>query len=138
MGGSEGIYVVQSLRLVVEDARSNKELVRSVRGTPWQPSVQSSGDESRDLPQPITAEPERPEVIPADPHAFRREPMVRRVYITRRTFEQFGHLAGRPACEATRQGNRGTGVFLTHEWRARIENSTENDPIEAERKARAD
>ena len=109
--------------------------MNSIKGTPWDtmPSAEHS-----DLPQPISIEPEWPDVVAKIPEAFAREATARKVYITKRNLEKYGYTANCPACDGTRLGTRSTGAFHTDACRARIEEAMEGDPAEAPRRERAE
>ena len=60
---SKGTYVVQSIRRVPLEQRFNPDLLKGIRGTPWE---LSPGDASTELPEPLPILPQLPDV-PAQP-----------------------------------------------------------------------
>ena len=115
-------------------------MLLAVRGITWDPmsSKALDRDQPQELPQPISVEPEQPEVPAELPQSFQREQVPRRIYIARNTLEKFGYTAGCPACDHTRLGTRGPGIAHTDQCRGRIEEAMQADPAEAERQAKAD
>ena len=55
VGDAHGTYVVQSIRRVSENTRWDKELLNSIKGTPWDTTPSA---EHGDLPQAISIAPE--------------------------------------------------------------------------------
>lgn len=136
IGDADGVYTVQSIRRVDQETRWDKDLLLSIRGTPWDPNP-GAGTGS-ELPQPITMAPERPEVPVGGPQAFQREAAgPKRVYITRKNLEKFGYTAACPACDAQRAGTKTAGLQHTQACRSRLEDQLERDPVEHERVLRA-
>ena len=138
VGDEHGVHVVQSIRRVDECSRWDKDLLLSVKGTPWQhnaPVVRERAEGPEDLPGlpgPVTVVPERPDVIAEAPKAFVREGADRRIHITKRSLEKFDCTVGCPAGEDTGRGVRLAGTAHSEECRDRVQNKMTTDPGKAD------
>ena len=108
-------YVVQSVRRVPEEQRYDHKLLRSVRGSPWEPNP---GDVSTDLPEPMLIVPQLPDVEPAPTQTYHSDNRrTRNIYIRKTDLERCGHTAGRLACQVHRAGLPMSGQEHTAECR---------------------
>ena len=75
--------MVQSIKRKPEDKQFDLELLKAVKGTPWQPNPgQNSGADAGRLPEPIAIEPVVvPSELPPPPAPADRAPSYRRMYI---------------------------------------------------------
>ena len=60
VGTASGIFSIQSIRRVPEDARYDGDLIKDIRGLPWR--LAPTAEERVELPMPAEILPERPEV----------------------------------------------------------------------------
>ena len=126
-----GTYVVQSVRRVPEEQRYDNRLLRSVRGTPWEPNP---GDVSTDLPEPMLIIPQLPDVEPTPTRVYNSDNKgTRNVYIRKIDLERFGYTAGCGACEVHRAGQSMSGQEHTTECRKRLEDAMTTDTSTAAR-----
>ena len=122
----EGTYVVQSIRRVPVEHRYDAELLRGIRGTPWEPNPASGTSE---LPEPLTIVPKMPEIAPAPSRTFDKDGFgSRSLYIRKSDLKDFGFTAGCPACDAQREGAATAGKSHTSLCRKRLEKAMSEDP----------
>ncbi|CAE7551092.1 unnamed protein product [Symbiodinium sp. CCMP2592] len=123
IGTPSGILVVQSIRRKPADKQFNLEMLKAVKGTPWQlnPEKSTNADADR-LPEPIVIEPvvEQAE-LPPKPGEAERLPTYRRMYIRQSDLEQFGYTGGCEACAAIREGRERQGINHNETCRKRIQ-----------------
>ena len=106
-------------------------MLKSVQGTPREPTP---GEQSVDLPEPITIEPEMPEGTPGPARTFDKDAKGKRaVYIRKADLAKYVHTAGCPACDAQRAGESTTGKLHTAQCRMRLEKAMDEDPAAAPR-----
>ena len=131
VGNLSGIFIVQSVRRKPEEERWNPDLVKGMKGTPWDPNPgqESGGNSGGTLGMPIFLEPECPEVPRVAPETFEKQAQSRKHYIMKSDLDKYGYTPSCPACSETRAGLARTGgVFHSPECRARIENRMAEDP----------
>ena len=127
VGTANGVFVVQSIRRRPEPQRFDKDLLKQVRGFPWNPNP--GPEEARELPGSVPMRPMSPGVPATRTEVFEKATVHRRHYIVRADLEAHGFTAGCPACDDTRAGNpRRGGVVHTDACRARIEKALAQDP----------
>ena len=137
VGDADGIFIVQSVRRVPEDQRWKQDLLDVVTGVPWLPNAGAKADDPMHLPKPLTVEPEREEVLAAPPEVFCREYAPRRLYLTRKDLDKYGHTADCPACALQMSGLPSTGKPHTEQCRERLERAILDDPTQRDRALRA-
>ena len=120
VGAADGIFVAQSIRRKPEGERYSAALVKGIRGLPRMPKPE--GEKVVELPEPITLRPEMPEV-PAEPAQKDKRvgQQYKKQYIVKKDLEKYGYTAACPACDASRMGQRPSGVAHTQICRERIE-----------------
>ena len=106
VGDANGVHIVQSVKRLPEGQRWDKDLLMSVRGTPWNPKGNETdhrGDEVPELPGAITVKPQAPEHPAIPPETASRTFVPRRLYITRKDLERHGYSLACRACDLTRR-----------------------------------
>ena len=123
IGTPSGILVVQSIRRKPADKQFDLEMLKAVKGTPWQPNPEKSpGADADRLPEPIAIEPVvAPAELPPPPGQGERLPTYRRMYIRQSDLEQFGYTGGCEACAAIREGRERQGINHNETCRKRIQ-----------------
>ena len=76
VGTRQGNFVVQSLGRKLEEDRVDKDMVKNLRGVPWDPSPEAGV--GLELPAPITLKPENPEVPRVPIEAYEKPVQSRR------------------------------------------------------------
>ena len=94
------------------DKQFNLEMLKAVKGTPWQPNPEKGPNADADrLPEPIAIEPVvAPTELPPQPGQTERLPTYRRMYIRQSDLEKFGYTGGCEACAAIREGRERQGI----------------------------
>ena len=136
VGTSGEVFVVQSVRRVLESRHYNGELLLSIKGVPWKlrPGSDTLLDE---LPEPTVLRPERPEHEAQPTEPAKPKAIFKNFQITQANLEKYGRTTGCEACEASRIGSRQRGLQHSPECRQRIESAIVADPVESDRYFRA-
>ena len=123
IGTPSGILVVQSIRRKPADKQFNLEMLKAVKGTPWQPNPEKSPNADADrLPEPIAIEPVvAPAELPPQPGQAERLPTYRRMYIRQSDLERIGYTGGCEACAAIREGRERQGINHNEVCRKRVQ-----------------
>ena len=123
IGTPLGILVVQSIRRKPADKQFNLEMLKAVKGTPWQPNPEKSPNADADrLPEPIAIEPVVvPAELPPQPGQAERLPTYRRMYIRQSDLERIGYTGGCEACAAIREGRERQGINHNEVCRKRVQ-----------------
>ena len=123
IGTPSGILVVQSIRRKPADKQFNLEMLKAVKGTPWQPNPEKSPNADADrLPEPIAIEPVvAPAELPPQPGQAERLPTYRRMYIRQSDLERIGYTGGCEACAAIREGRERQGINRNEVCRKRVQ-----------------
>ena len=136
VGNLSGILIVQSVRRKSEEERWNPDLVKGLKGTPWDlnPGQEAGCNLGGTLGMPIFLEPECPEVPRVAPEIFEKQAPNRKHYIQKSDLDKYGYTPSCPACSEGRAGAPRTGgVFHSSGCRARIEARMAEDPLAKER-----
>ena len=123
IGTPSGILVVQSIRRKPADKQFNLEMLKAVKGTPWQPNPEKSPNADADrLPEPIAIEPVvAPAEPPPQPGQAERLPTYRRMYIRQSDLERIGYTGGCEACATIREGRERRGINHNEVCRKRVQ-----------------
>ena len=123
IGTPSGMLVVQSIRRKPADKQFNLEMLKAVKGTPWQPNPEKSPNADADrLPEPIAIEPVvAPAELPPQPGQAERLPTYRRMYIRQSDLERIGYTGGCEACAAIREGRERQGINRNEVCRKRVQ-----------------
>ena len=136
VGNLPGIFIVQSARRKPEEERWNPDLVKGLKGIPWDPNPgqEAGGNSGGTLGMPIFLEPECPEVPRVAPETFEKQARKRKHYILKSDLDKYGYTPSCPARSEVRAGAPRTGgVPHSPECRARVEARMAEDPLAKER-----
>ena len=119
IGTSEGTVKARDFKRIADNAaRWNAELVKSLRGPPWQPIPGRNEDT---IPVRVRLAEEGSPILPnPDSIAAPRAEIKRRARISRSDVIRVGYTIGCPGCQAINRGDRESQNH-TEECRARIE-----------------